>query len=214
MERTGDPLRVSPVRSPLTLATEMKYKSQAIEISGNDANMVARKPSDDKVDAAVTGVIVSILAFPLLLGAIALGLWMLFVAATEGAPAIIVAMGIGFVLMGYGLYRLFAVSLMAFVSVRWAIRKNPDGQWHLKKYVASIRVFNKVCGAWSLRCLPSYSRGDWGHFFVLECERGRVRFSPPAVFTDSKNEARRLAEQDARSIRACFGVECELDKWE
>lgn len=183
-------------------------------MSGNDADIVARKPSDHKVDAAVTGVIVSVLAFPLLFGAIALGLWMLYVAATDGAPAIIVAMGIGFVLMGYGLYRLFAVSLMAFFPVRWAIRKNSGGKWHLKKYVAGVRVFNRICDAWSLRCLPSYSRGDWGHYFVLECERNRVRFSPPAVFTDSKNKARRLAEKDATGIRSSFGVDCELDKWD
>ena len=192
----------------------MKYRSQAIELSGDDVEIIARKPSDQKVDAAVTGVIVSVLSFPLLFVAIALGLWMLYVAATEGAPAIIVAMGIGFVLMGYGLYRLFAVSLMAFFPVRWAIRKNPAGKWDLKKYVAGVRVFHKKCNAWSLRCLPSYSRGDWGHYFVLHCEQKRVRFLPPAVYTDSKPEARRLAEQDASAIRVNIGIECEMDKWE
>lgn len=192
----------------------MEYKSKAIELSGADNEIIIRKPSDYKVDAAVTGIIVSVLSFPLLFGAIVLGLWMLYVAVTEGASAIIVVMGIGFVLMGYGLYRLFVVSLMAYFPVRWVIRKNTVGRWRLKKYVAGMRVFNRICDSWSLRCLPSYSRGDWGHYFVLECDRKRIRFSPPAVFTDSKAEAQRLAKQDASAIRANIGVKCELDKWD
>ncbi len=192
----------------------MKYRSQAIDLLGGQAETVIRKPSDHRVDGIVTGVIVNVLAFPLLIGAIALGLWMLYVAATEGAPIIIVVMGIGFVFGGLGLIRLFAVSQMAFFPVKWTIRRLPDGLWSLKKHIAGIRVFKRQSHSWALQCCPSYSRGDWGYYFIVNCGAKRIRFSPPAVFTDSKTDARRLAEEDAKALRAHFGIKCELIKWE
>jgi len=181
---------------------------------GDARETVITKPSNHRLDGIISGIIVSALAFPLLFGAVALGLFMLYGAISGDAPMIIAGMGVVFTFGGLGLICLFASTLMNFFPVKWIIQRLDDTSWCMRKYVGGIRTFKCVCHEWSFRCLPSYQRGDWGYYFVIHCGSRKSVFSPPAVFSESKSDARRLAERDKEALLTHFGVSCEMNKLE
>jgi hypothetical protein len=131
----------------------MNYKSPAFLLIAEGDETVIRKTNDHRIDGIVTGIIISCLVFPLLLLSIAVGMWMLTLALTEGTPWIIVIMGVIFSVGGGALLRFFSGTLMSFFPFTWKIRKQREG-WELRKYVAGIRVFRRHGASWSLQCTP------------------------------------------------------------
>ncbi len=191
----------------------MKYKSPLFVLDSDGVESTIRSNREARMDGMVTGMIISLLVFPVLVAFVVFGLWMVYESVTEGAQVVILFMGTVFALGGLGLLKLFWGAIPSLFPFCWRIRKHRDF-WELKKYVAGIKVFHRRCDRWSLRCLPSYSRGDWGHYFVLCVEGRKIRMTPPSACKGSKNAASVIAERDSAALRAHFGVECELMRWD
>ena len=195
------------------MAKKLKYKSPIFLLESDGKESIIRSAGDNRTDGIVTGIIVSLIAFPLLIGSMLLGGWIIYLASIEDTPLVVLMMGGVFLFGGFGLFKLFSGSLMAFFPFRWIIRKDIHS-WEIQKYVFGIKVFRGHCDSWSLQCLPSYSRGDWGFYFLLCIGVRKIRMTPPCAFKKSKNAASIVAERDSEALQSHFGVECQLLKWD
>jgi hypothetical protein len=190
-------------------------QSHAFVLRHEKGMIVVGKPSWSLAGGIVTGAIVDLVAFPLLCAMFVFGVYVLFVAVTRERAFLPLVMGILLVAIPGGLFPLFAGAQANLFPYECRFQKTDGGLWAVQRRFWFLHFHWRELGEdWTIICQPSYSRGEWGYFFLIKGHRAKVPLTPPSVFTESKEQAKRAASEDLRVLEASFGVQGEWRRWD
>ena len=211
------------------------YQSEALDLFRQENTVVIAERKEHRVDSIVTGIIVTLLALPLLIGGLALGIWLLILGLTGeqgfrfappfsqfASPPVIRAAEAAF---PFFLGLLFAGSSLAVLVVFLKVLPNmfpyecrlkaSGATWAIQRklwfVVSTWRILRQD---WTLGCYPVYMRGDWGYCFFVRSGRSRMKLASSGAYTPSKRQAREDAARDMTALTAHFRVPGEFRKWE
>ncbi|MBA4149940.1 MAG: hypothetical protein H0X66_17650 [Verrucomicrobia bacterium] len=210
------------------------YKSEAFDLFHRQDSILIAERKEHRTDGIVTGVIVALLAFPLLTGGLILGMWFLILGVTgEGGfrldPALSPAsplvarlieaaspfvFGLLFSGVSAGVLFVFLKAMPNMFPYECRL-KSTGTSWALQRrlwFMAS--TWSTLQADWRLWCCPVYMRGDWGYCFFVKSGRRVMRLASSGAYAPTKNKAHDDAAKDMATLIECFGVLGEFRKWE
>jgi len=212
ISRTNTILNVKCVNVTHIMQTE-DHKLENIHISRMADQIIVAKRRERAVDGIVTGIIIDLLGFPLLLGGMALGVWVTGRALLGMEPPPLILLGLMFVLFSAVPLCLLLRAQPAFFPYECRFRKDGNGNWLVQRRLGFLASRWRTTGPFVIVCRPAYSRGDWGYGLVLKTGRSNLMLAPPGVFTPSKAAAREAAEHDSAVVARYLAAESRLEKW-
>ena len=213
----------------------MSCRSEGFVLCRDGDDDVVAKRREYVMDGIVTGIIVDLLAFPLLSASLILGVWMLVGTLTRehafhlapqlnhfASPSVVraaeaalpVLMGIMFAGGSVCLLPLLLRSQAGFSPYQCRFKKGVDGSWTVQRKLWFLSSpWRKLGDDWKIWCYPSYSRGDWGYLFLIKTKRARLVLAMSGAIADSKSHAKSEALKDLGALKALLGISGELKRW-
>jgi hypothetical protein len=189
-------------------------KLKGFEFSRNGDVIVIEKISAHVIDGIVTGIIIDLIAFPLLALCIVVGLWMLFITAAQEHSWLAVGMGLMFSIMGVGLFWLLLLVHPGLFPFQCRFQKTANGVWAVQRKLWFFSSGWRNLGeGWSIWCCPFYMRGDWGCTFFIKETKAKRLLVCSGVFTASKSAAHREGLKELDFLKALFDVPGEMKRW-
>lgn len=208
---------------------------EAFKLSRRGDLMIIAQRKEHVVDGIVTGLIVDLLALPLLVGGLALGIWMIVSSLTSGQKghlnpalnnylpahvvraldvAFIPLLGILFVVVSACVLWLFLRAQPGFFPYECQFRKDTGGTWKVRQKLWFVcSRWRALTDGWAIWCYPVYMRGDWGHCFRVKDGRTKLLLASSGAYTESKSDAYNEALKDMATLKTLFGVSGDFRKW-
>jgi hypothetical protein len=189
------------------------HKLENIHIRRTADQVIVAKRRERAADGIVTGTVIDLLGFPLLLGGMALGVWVTGRALLGMEPPLLILLGLMFVLFSAVPLYLLLRTQPAFFPYECRFRTDGNGNWLVQRRLGFLASRWRTPGPFVIVSRPAYSRGDWGYDLVLKTGRSNLMLTPPGVFTPSEAAAREAAEHDSAVVARCLAAESRLEKW-
>jgi hypothetical protein len=209
--------------------------SEAFDLHRDGEMVVVAKRRENVVDGIVTGIIANLMVFPLLLGALILGIWMIVATLRDrhgfhfapqfdhfASPALVrgaevalpVLMGIMFAGGSFFLLRFFLKLQFCFFPYECRFKKAADGRWLVQQKLWFMSFpWRRLGHDWAIFCRPAYLRGEWGYALFLRRGKTVLRLASSGAYADSKSGVEAEARRDLTRLCTLFGVSGELKQW-
>jgi hypothetical protein len=193
--------------------SEPKPKQFRLLREGDD--IIVAKHNEYVTDGIVTGLIVDVIGFPLLLVALVVGVWLILQSVFSEHSWLMALMGIMFAGLGGGVGWVFLMVQPSVFPFQCRFRKTAQGSWTVQRKLWFMPFRWRELGEdWTVSCSPGYMRGDWGYHCFIKTKKSKLLLVSSGVFTESKSEAHRMAVHDVDLLKNLFSVPGEFKRWD